>query len=65
MKKSNTISVVMLVGKEAYLVPSLAVVGAASIVGAIGYGAYKLGKKVHDELVEEEVIVVEAVEEEA
>lgn len=65
MKKSNTISVVMLVGKEAYLVPSLAVVGAASIMGAVGYGAYKLGKKVYNELVEEEVIELKVVEEEA
>lgn len=63
MNKNDTISIVMLVGKEAYLIPSLAAVGAASIVGAAGYGAYKLGKKAYDKLVEKEVIIVKVKEE--
>lgn len=63
MKKEDTISIVMLVGKEAYLVPSLAIVGAASIMGATGYGAYKLGKKAYDKLVDKGVIIVKVKEE--
>lgn len=63
MNKNDTISIVMLVGKEAYLIPSLAAVGAASIVGVAGYGAYKLGKKAYDKLVEKEIIIVKVKEE--
>ena len=38
--------VMILSGREAIAIPCLAVVGAASIVVGVGYGVYKLGKKV-------------------
>ena len=38
--------IMILSGREAIVIPCLSVVGAASIVGAVGYGVYKLGKKV-------------------
>ena len=38
--------VMILSGREVFLIPCLAVVGAASIMGAIGYGVYRLGKTV-------------------
>ena len=37
----------ILTEKEVVIIPSLAVVGAASIIGAAGYGLYKLGKSVY------------------
>ena len=43
--------IMILSGKEAIAIPCLAVVGAVSIVGAVGYGVYKLGKKVVDKVV--------------
>ena len=58
MRKEDTISIVMLVGKEAYLVPGLAVVGAASIIGATYYGTYKISKRVYNKLVKKGVIIV-------
>lgn len=38
--------VMILSGREVFVIPCLAVVGAASVMTAVGYGVYKLGKKV-------------------
>ena len=47
--ENNTIKIeaVLLTGKDAKRIPCLAVIGAASIIGGIGYGVYKIGKKVY------------------
>ena len=37
--------VMILSGREVFLIPCLAVVGAASIIGGLGYGVYRLGRK--------------------
>ena len=41
---------ILLTGPEATIVPCLAIVGAASIAGVIGYGAYKLGEKAYEKM---------------
>lgn len=46
MKKQKYTNVMILTGKEAIIIPCLAVIGAASIVGAVGYGIHKLTKKI-------------------
>lgn len=61
MNETHIINGVILTGKEAYTIPCLAMIGAASIIGAGMYGAYKLGstlgskifKKSKDDLKEE------------
>lgn len=52
MERKIDIDALVLIGKDALIIPALAMVGAASIAGAIGYGAFKLGQKVADKISE-------------
>lgn len=52
MAKQKYTNVMILTGKEAVIVPSLAVVGAASLIGITGYGLYKFGKSMYDKTTE-------------
>lgn len=52
MERNVELNVLLLVGKDAITIPALAVVGAASIMGAIGYGAYKLGQNLAEKVFE-------------
>lgn len=44
--------IMLLCGKEAIVIPCLAMIGAASIMGAIGYGVHKLRTKVGTKVIE-------------
>lgn len=52
MDMKKYVNVLMLTGREAIVVPCLAFIGAAGIIGVTGYGAYKLGKKAYSMLVD-------------
>lgn len=52
MERNVELNVLLLVGKDAIVVPALAIVGAASIIGTIGYGAYKFGQNLAEKVFE-------------
>ena len=63
MKNTKHMDIMILTGKEVIIVPCLAIIGAASIVGATGYGIYKLGKKVYDKFAIKDKVFAAKVEE--
>lgn len=44
--KTIVVDGILLLGKEAYVIPCLAVLGAASIIGGTIYSSYRLAKAV-------------------
>lgn len=52
MERNVELNVLLLVGKDAIVIPALAVVGAASIIGAIGYGVHKIGQTLTEKVFE-------------
>lgn len=44
MDKNVEVNGIVFLGKEAILMPCLAIIGAAGLITAAGYGLYKLGK---------------------
>ena len=48
-QKTIRIEGILLTEHAAIVIPCLSIIGAASIISALGYGVYKLGKKVYDE----------------
>ena len=42
--------ILILSGKEVFVIPCLAVVGAVSIMATIGYGVYRIGKKAYNHI---------------
>lgn len=63
MDTTKHVDVMILTGKEAIAIPCLALVGAASIIGATGYGVYKLGKKVYNKFANKDKVFADEVEE--
>lgn len=53
--EQNTIhrEILILSGREVFVIPCLAVIGAASIIGCASYGVYKIGKRVYDQVITE------------
>jgi hypothetical protein len=55
--EQNTIhrEILILSGREVFVIPCLAAIGAASIIGFASYGVYKIGKSVYDQVIAERV----------
>ena len=52
MERNVELNVLLLVGKDAIIVPALAVVGTASIIGTIAYSAHKIGQNFAEKVFE-------------
>lgn len=52
MERNVEVNVLLLAGKDAIVIPALAVVGMASIIGTLGYGAYKIGQNFAEKVFE-------------
>ena len=47
MDKNVEVNGIVFLGKEAIMMPCLAIIGAAGLISAAGYGLYKLGKNAY------------------
>jgi hypothetical protein len=50
MGGNNGFNVLVLTGEDAIMIPALAVIGAASMMYAVGYASYKLGQNLAEKV---------------